>query len=378
MVPHLKLGAWDLDFVAYKAGIHEPRSQGGGSPIFFEEQPVSLTLNEGETATFSAKVTGTPPRELQWQRDGVDILDATTATLELGQVLRTDDGAVFTLVATNPFGTEVSDPATLTVIPDTAGPQIVSVSSADGIHLGVCTDDLLDPDVATDPFNWEINGGTIFALSATLLPDGRSVVLELADTDAVSGTFGVDAIGLTDLFGNSTPITSGMGNVWLEGVVDIGAPDPAGSNFSCADGEITVSAGGADIWGTTDQFTYAYETKVNNFDVKVRVNDVPYVGNANSKGGLNIRASLDANSPMVWINPTPTPPGANTIQYGVRATAGASVADVGQPRPNVNDFPIWLRVRRVGSVFTAFYSRDGVAWTQNGSPQDLPDFPAQL
>ena len=75
---------------------------------------------------------------------------------------------------------------------------------------------------------------------------------------------------------------------------------------SRATGASKISTGGNDVWGTSDQFTYAYSPQANDFDVRVRVDSLQYVGNAWSKAGLNIRESTNANSKMIWFYPTPT------------------------------------------------------------------------
>ena len=87
-----QFSAFDVDFVAFKDGIHEPVPAGAGSPVGFELQPISITVNENDPAMFTAIVTGTPPRTLQWQRDGVDIPGATEDTYVIDQAQRSEIG----------------------------------------------------------------------------------------------------------------------------------------------------------------------------------------------------------------------------------------------------------------------------------------------
>jgi hypothetical protein len=74
-------------------------------------QSVSLTVSALNTTSY------------QWQKNGVDIPSATSATLTLKSV-QSIDTANYTVVISNPVGTVTSDPATLTVIPDADGDGI--------------------------------------------------------------------------------------------------------------------------------------------------------------------------------------------------------------------------------------------------------------
>jgi hypothetical protein len=87
-------------------------------PVGISLQPVSQLAFEGQSATFFASVTGSPPITVQWQRNGQDIAEATNLTLTLPQVSLADDGATFRLVASNALAVAVSDDATLQVLPE--------------------------------------------------------------------------------------------------------------------------------------------------------------------------------------------------------------------------------------------------------------------
>jgi hypothetical protein len=76
--------------------------------------PRDSTVFEGELATFTATATGAPAPSFQWRRNGVPVAYATAGTFTLSAAQITDAGT-FDVVATNPFGTAVSRPATLIV-----------------------------------------------------------------------------------------------------------------------------------------------------------------------------------------------------------------------------------------------------------------------
>jgi glucose/arabinose dehydrogenase len=78
-------------------------------------QPADRTVPEGRPVTFSVTASGEAPLAYQWQRDGVDIAGATSASHAITSVAIGDSGATFRCVVSNAFGTATSQAATLTV-----------------------------------------------------------------------------------------------------------------------------------------------------------------------------------------------------------------------------------------------------------------------
>ena len=87
----------------------------GEHPPKITTHPADQTVVEGETATFTIVATGLGTLTYQWQRDGTDILGATSASHTTPATTPADDGAQFTCVVTNAVGSVASNPATLTV-----------------------------------------------------------------------------------------------------------------------------------------------------------------------------------------------------------------------------------------------------------------------
>ena len=96
---------------------------------------------------------------------------------------------------------------------------------------------------------------------------------------------------------------------------------PPGTNFSAAVGDVDVTAGGADVWGTSDEFHFVYQTKVGDFDVKAKVQRLDRANNW-SKAGLMARETLDGNSITIESYTDPVSPGGNTFEFGRRVTVG--------------------------------------------------------
>ena len=81
-------------------------------------QPTDLTVADNTDATFNVFASGTEPLSYQWYKDGVEIPGATDATLTMPSVPLSDNGSQITVEVTNPFGTDTSHAATLTVLDD--------------------------------------------------------------------------------------------------------------------------------------------------------------------------------------------------------------------------------------------------------------------
>lgn len=127
-----------------------------GSPVF-ALQPQSLTVDEGQLATFVATASGDAPITYQWVRDGSPLAGATDTTFTLATSYA-DNGARLLLIATNPAGRTLSSEAVLSVTPllptvQTAPQSITAVAGATTIFSVVVAG-------GTTPitFQWQRNG----------------------------------------------------------------------------------------------------------------------------------------------------------------------------------------------------------------------------
>lgn len=166
-----------------------------------------------------------------------------------------------------------------------------------------------------------------------------------------------------------------------------------GSVANNADGSITVTAGGGDTWNNSDSFTFLYQQKTGDFDVKVRVKDVsadnPGGDQRSAKGSLHVRANLTGGSPNLQVNALPPTPGANAIETIYRPLQDGGTDDMpDSPTSNTapdgsNTYPdVWLRIKREGNKFTTYYSNSTIgggtnAWSVFSSvvvdPAQFPD-----
>ncbi|HHW00106.1 MAG TPA: HYR domain-containing protein [Clostridiaceae bacterium] len=85
-------------------------------------QPISQTVTEGDTATFTVEATGTEPLSYKWMKNGIELIDdenisgAKTNTLIINTVQLSDAGS-YTVVVTNAVSSVTSEAAVLTVNP---------------------------------------------------------------------------------------------------------------------------------------------------------------------------------------------------------------------------------------------------------------------
>lgn len=95
----------------------------------FTTQPVNVSTTIGGSASFTVVVTGSPAPTLQWQKGGVNIAGATSATYSIASAVSGDAGS-YTVVATNAGGVVTSTAATLTVnaVAPTLNPITITVS----------------------------------------------------------------------------------------------------------------------------------------------------------------------------------------------------------------------------------------------------------
>jgi regulation of enolase protein 1 (concanavalin A-like superfamily) len=152
--------------------------------------------------------------------------------------------------------------------------------------------------------------------------------------------------------------------------IDIGNPEIAGTS-QIQDNSITITAGGADVWGTRDEFRLAYIEQTGDFDFAARIESLtdPHLY---TKAGLMAREDLSDNSRHIYFqvfpnnNPRNKNNGGYEFQY--RKEKGGEMKAIYPAKfDGVPEFPVnypntWIRLKRTGNDFTGFYSSDGKSW----------------
>jgi outer membrane protein assembly factor BamB len=189
-----------------------------------------------------------------------------------------------------------------------------------------------------DGVTWTLVPGSTINLGLT-----GTVLAGLAVT---SHTWGVLSTGTFD-----TVALSQISSAWQDG--DIGAPALAGS-ASSSGGVITINAGGTDIYGTSDQLNYAYQSTTGDTTLLARVATQTNTSSW-AKAGVMLRATTNPGSPYYAAFVTP----GNGVSVQWRKTLGATTSQA----KTTGTVPVYLKVTRTGSTLTAYTSPDGSTWT---------------
>ncbi len=136
-----------------------------------------------------------------------------------------------------------------------------------------------------------------------------------------------------------------------------------------ASGSILMNGVGADVWGTSDQFRFAYKSLSGNGSIVARVHSL-YESNAWAKAGVMIRQNTDPGSTHAFMAMTP-PSAANGASFQRRLAAGGDSSNTDATAAMGVTKPYWVKVDRTGDKFSTYLSPDGVTWTQLGDPQTI-------
>ncbi|HEY5041370.1 MAG TPA: chitobiase/beta-hexosaminidase C-terminal domain-containing protein [Verrucomicrobiae bacterium] len=154
------------------------------------------------------------------------------------------------------------------------------------------------------------------------------------------------------------PVLAGLPPGWTD--ADIGSPGMAGS-AGYTNGNWTVTGGGSDIWGGSDQFNYASTSVGGDGTIIAKVTSLQNSDSSGwSKAGIMFRNDSTAGSVNVSIVAAAT----QGVSFQWRGTAGgqSSFQDI-----TGITAPVWLKLVRSTGTFTGSYSTDGSTWVQVSS-----------
>ena len=199
--------------------------------------------------------------------------------------------------------------------------------------------------ISADGVNWMQIG------IATLAMTGP-VTIGLFDTAHNIGQYSTVAFDHVQVLGTTTPPLGPLPTGWTD--QDIGAPAIAGTGGYTSP-TFTVIGAGADIFGTSDQFNFASTSTSSDGSLVARVVSQTNTNSA-AKAGVMFRATTDPGSP--YYAAFVTPGSGVVVQWrnslGITTSQSTKVAAT---------LPVYLKITRSGTTFTAFSSTDGVTWT---------------
>ena len=152
--------------------------------------------------------------------------------------------------------------------------------------------------------------------------------------------------------------------------LDIGAVGAAGNAcYVAANNTYEVSGSGRDIWGSSDEFYFVYQSLRGNGEIIAQVQDMEET-NQWAKAGVMMRNTADADSEFVLMALSPNPNGRG-VGYALqnrnisRESLDPNNNSIG-PVP-VGGFPHYVRLVREGDTFSGYASKENGNWELLGT-----------
>jgi hypothetical protein len=151
---------------------------------------------------------------------------------------------------------------------------------------------------------------------------------------------------------------------------DVGNPSIKGT-VKVSEKGFDITAGGADIWGVKDEFSFVYVERTGDFDLVSRIESLT-AANLYTKAGLMAREDLTAGCRHIYFqvfsdnNPRNKNNGGYEFQYR-QIKDGEMKAIYPKSSEGTPEFPVtypntWIRLNRTNNDFTGYYSTDGKTW----------------
>jgi len=163
---------------------------------------------------------------------------------------------------------------------------------------------------------------------------------------------------------------------------DIGYPAIKGIVNIVKDG-FDITAGGADVWGVKDEFSFTYVERTGDFDMISRIENLT-AANQYTKAGLMARENLTAGCRhiyfQVFADNSPRNKNNGGFEFQYRQVKDSLMKAIypksftGTPEFPVSFPNTWIRLQRIKNVFTGYCSTDGKTWKPYTKfKMELPD-----
>jgi hypothetical protein len=147
---------------------------------------------------------------------------------------------------------------------------------------------------------------------------------------------------------------------------DVGAVEAPGADSF--DGETyTLTNTGSDIWGALDEFRFRSREVSGDFEITARVSSLT-PADVWSKAGVAVRNGAGADADFAHVVITPE----HGVSFQWRASPGECTG------PGTANYaiaaataPVFVKLVRVGSVMSGFFSPDGIEYAQVGTGQAI-------
>lgn len=127
------------------------------------------------------------------------------------------------------------------------------------------------------------------------------------------------------------------------------------------DSTLTLKASGTGIQSTSDHFQFAFQQLIDNGSILSKLTSLDEI-NGNCQAGIMLRENGQQNSPFVMLSLS----AAEGLKFSYRDSIGTTVKTA-SIYPNLNSFPIWLKINRNENTFYAEISENGTDWVAKDS-----------
>ena len=327
----------------------------GNPPVVGNQTLSAGTWSVSGSGTASAGNSYSDQIHLVWQAIAGDATLSAHVATQANTSTGAQAGLVFRTDATDPgavsYGAFVTPGKGIQVVYRTAeGLRTLLASTSTGAapaYLEITRyQNTFTAFTSTDGITW-----TSIVGSNVTMGSGGAMVAGLA-VNSNGTTLAADTLDTVTIAGSASPPPSLCPTGWT--CQDIGFPTPAAGSQYTTGSNLTIQAGGSDIWGTYDAFRLLSQPLAADGTMSVRI-DSQTNTNAWAKAGVMIRATNDPGSPYFAAFMTP----GNGIAVQWRGTQAGSSSQI----LIAGTVPAWLEVARSGGTFTAYTSSDGVTWT---------------
>lgn len=168
----------------------------------------NLTVVQGNNATLTPVVSGTPSPTFQWQVNGANLSGETNASLTLNNVQYAQNGNIYSLIASNQAGV-VTNSLTLTVIvtPSITGLNNQTASIGDNVSIAPTVGGVPAPTL-----RWQF-GGSDLSDGSTIAGSTTSTLSITTAQAADSGAYSLIASNSAGVVTNSMTLTVSSGDV---------------------------------------------------------------------------------------------------------------------------------------------------------------------
>lgn len=189
------------------------------TPVSIVTQPVSQIVSEGQSATLSIAVSGTPEIQYQWFLGGNPVSGATNADYIIPACYSTNAG-VYQVTASNPASTTNSVQVNLTVLADTLPPKLKTIA-AGANQIVVTFSEPVDTVTSEDASKYAVSGGVNVLSAVQSSGNPAQVTLTTGVALDLGTVYTLTVNGVADLFWNMAQMSGQFARViTIDGTFD--------------------------------------------------------------------------------------------------------------------------------------------------------------